>query len=564
MIDQSGESGKSVENVRKITPEQNPDRINIKEYWKILWRKKYMLIVPAAISLIISVFGVKQLTPVYQSSAVISAERDRAFSGSVDRYISDNGINSRDRRYLSMVRAEINSTGFLESVIERLGLMEAAAAGGFLREREAGEEEVSPENRLRRRLTGLLSEKVEVSSPAPGFYRIGVLDTDPENAYILAEKITEAYLDAQQMQKLAGIRKAGAFSNEQLAIYREKLDASEKELARLEAELNRSDQEGNPVSARNVNSAKVRLNNLKAEVGKNRITLNRIRSRLTSIFEMIPSSREIAENERIQSLENQLSAIGDERMMAVMGSESGLDGIDQRIESLWNQLRTRIGGIVREEYSVVSDEYHPIITEYFFQQYKLQYYQAKVNKLEGYIEQYENDLQRRPMLERRIESVRREVENNRTIYQAFLESKTSAQISEAVQTSQLGLNFEIIEKARKPLSPVKPNKIKIIVIALMFGFSAGAGAILVSEYVDDSFRSVEEVEKVLQLPVLGTIPKTVDQFQWERKELGRKMLVWIVSIFIFASVISGAIYYYANSLRSSRLGFKISDTIKGD
>ncbi|MFO7915862.1 MAG: GNVR domain-containing protein [Candidatus Krumholzibacteriales bacterium] len=553
-----------MDNVRKITPEQNPERIDLKEYWKILWRKKYMLIIPAVISMAISIFGVRQLTPVYQSSTVISAERDRAFSGSVDRYISDNGGNSRNRRYLSMVRAEINSTSFLESVIEKLGLMEAAAARGYLRDRQSGEEVVSPEDRLRRELVGLLSDKLEVSSPAPGFYRIGVLDTDPENAHILAEEITEAYLDAQQTQKIAGIRKAGAFSNEQLAIYREKLDASEKELARLEAELNRSDQEGNPVNGRNVNAAKVRLNNLKAEVGKNRITLNRIRNRLTSIFEMIPSSRRIAENERVQSIENQLSATGDERMLAVMGSESGLEDIDQRIESLWDQLRARIGAIVREEYSEVSGEYHPIITEYFFQQYKLQYYQTKVNKLEGYIEQYENDLQRRPMLERRIESVRREVENNRAIYQAFLESKTSAQISEAVQSSQLGLNFEIIEKAKKPLSPVKPNKIKIIIVALMFGCATGAGAILLSEYVDDSFKSVEEVERVLQLPVLGTIPRTVDQFQWERRDLGRKMLVWIVSIFIFASVISGAIYFYANSLKSSRLGFRISDTIKGD
>ncbi|MBD3178204.1 MAG: hypothetical protein GF417_00645 [Candidatus Latescibacteria bacterium] len=563
MTDPVQQRWKVLDDVRKITPDQEPDRINLKEYWKILWRKKFLLIIPVAISMAIALVGVRYLTPVYQSSTVISAERNRAFSGSVDRYIAEDGGNTRNRRYLSMVRAEINSSSFMESVIDRLGLINAAASRGYFEENVSSTGGISPEDRLRRELIGLLGDKIEVSSPAPGFYRIGVFDTDPDNAHVLAEEITEAYLDAQQRQKIAGIRQAGAFSNEQLAIYREKLDASEKELARLDAELRRSDLENNPVNAGNINAAKVRMKNLKAEVGKNRITLNRIRTRLTSIFEMIPSSREVAENERVQSIENQLSARGDERILANMAGESGLAEIDRQIESLWDELRTRIGSIVREEYSEVSSEYYPIITEYFYQQYKLQYFVAKMNKLEGYVEQYENDLERRPMLQRKYERVKREVENNRTIYQAFLESKTSAQISEAVQSSKLGLNFEVIERAKKPISPVKPNKMKVIVIALMFGCAAGVGAILVSEYIDDSFRTVEQVESILQLPVLGTIPKTVDHFQWERKELGRKVLVWIVSIFIFASVISGAIYFYANSLKASRLGFKISETLRG-
>jgi len=554
-----------VENIRKITPETDSERVNLKEYWKIFWRKKWFLIIPAILSIVITVFGVRYLTPVYESYTVISAERNRVISGSVDRYISeDNGRDNRNRRYLSMVRAEISSGNFLETVIERMGLLDIAAYRGFSA-RNTTDEIISVEERIKRNLIGILANKIHITSPAPGYFRIAVLDTDPENAYILSSEITEAYLDSQQRKKIKGIRQAGAFSNEQLAIYREKLEASEKELARLEAELRSNDLGNNPVNSNNINSAKVRLNNLKAEVGKNRITLNRIRTRLTSIFEMLPSSGQIKESDRVESIENQLIARGDERILASLASGTvGINEIDSEIEDLWRELRTRIGSIVREEYSEVSDEYHPIITEYFFQQYKLQYFQAKMNKLKGYIEQYENDLERRPMLQREYERIRHEVESNRTIYQAFLESKTSAQISEAVQTSKLGLNFDIIEKARKPISPIKPDKFKVIIISLMFGLGIGMGAILISEYIDDSFRTVEEVERVLQLPVLGTIPKTIEQFQWERKEMGRKVLIWIISIFLLTTLISGAIYFYAKSLKSSRLGFKISETIKGD
>ena len=566
MINRGIEDINKVENIRKITPEPDSERINLKEYWKILWRKKWFLIIPAVLSLMITVFGVRYLTPVYESYTVISAERNRVISGSVDRYISeDNGRNNRNRRYLSMVRAEIGSGNFLETVIEKMGLLEIAAYRGSFSAGKNIKEIIPLEERIKRRLIGILGNKINVTSPAPGYFRIGVLDTDPENAYILASEITEAYLDSQQRKKIKGIRQAGTFSDEQLAIYREKLDASEKELARLEAELGSNDLGNNPVNSNNINSAKVRLNNLKAEVGKNRITLNRIRTRLTSIFEMLPSSRQIKESDRVESIENQLLARGDERILSSIASGTvGIEEIDSEIEALWKELRTRIGSIVREEYSEVSSEYHPIITEYFYQQYKLQYLRDKMKKLEGYIDKYENDLKRRPMLQREYERIRHEVDNNRTIYQAFLESKTSAQISEAVQSSKLGLNFEIIEKARKPISPIKPDKIKVIIISLMFGLGIGTGAILISEYVDDSFRTVEEVERVLQIPVLGTIPKTVEQFQWERKEMGRKILIWIVSIFLFTTLISGAIYFYANSLKSSRLGFKISETIKGD
>ena len=58
----------------------------------------------------------------------------------------------------------------------------------------------------------------------------------------------------------------------------------------------------------------------------------------------------------------------------------------------------------------------------------------------------------------------------------------------------------------------------------MFGIVCGLGSIIVTEYMDDSFRSVEEVQRILKLPVLGTIPKTVSHFAWERKKKGRMVL----------------------------------------
>ena len=163
------------------------------------------------------------------------------------------------------------------------------------------------------------------------------------------------------------------------------------------------------------------------------------------------------------------------------------------------------------------------------------------------------------MLEREFNRLMHEVETNRAIYQAFIESKTSAQISEAVQSTNLGVRINIVEKAERSLTPVKPDKIKIILLALIFGIASGLGAILITEYMDDSFRSVDEVERILKIPVLGTVPKTVSHFTWERKKQGKIVLLWIVGLFLFVSIVSGALYIYARSLKATSIGVELHE-----
>jgi hypothetical protein len=133
------------------------------------------------------------------------------------------------------------------------------------------------------------------------------------------------------------------------------------------------------------------------------------------------------------------------------------------------------------------------------------------------------------------------------------------QISEAVQSTNLGVRVSIVEKAQKPYIPVKPDKLKIIFLALIFGVASGIGAILVTEYMDDSFRSVEEVQRILKLPVLGTVPKTITAFAWEKKKRGKIILFWILGLFLFVSIVSGALYMYARSLQATSIGIEMHE-----
>ena len=74
------------------------------------------------------------------------------------------------------------------------------------------------------------------------------------------------------------------------------------------------------------------------------------------------------------------------------------------------------------------------------------------------------------------------------------------------------LNISILEYANPALSPSKPQKAKIMAMALVLGFMFGGGLALLRDWLDFRLRSADEVSAFLGIPVLGVIP-TMDDVQ---------------------------------------------------
>ena len=68
-------------------------------------------------------------------------------------------------------------------------------------------------------------------------------------------------------------------------------------------------------------------------------------------------------------------------------------------------------------------------------------------------------------------------------------------------------NIKIIQKAKMPEKPVSPNKKLNILIAFVLGLMVSVGLSLLLEFMDNTYKSKEELEKVVDLPVLGVIPE---------------------------------------------------------
>lgn len=68
----------------------------------------------------------------------------------------------------------------------------------------------------------------------------------------------------------------------------------------------------------------------------------------------------------------------------------------------------------------------------------------------------------------------------------------------------------IVNKA--VVNTIYPNKNKIIFIGFMVGLVASIGIILVIDYLDDRIKDRERLEKILDIPVLGSVPTHEREF----------------------------------------------------
>lgn len=67
-------------------------------------------------------------------------------------------------------------------------------------------------------------------------------------------------------------------------------------------------------------------------------------------------------------------------------------------------------------------------------------------------------------------------------------------------------NVQIIDQAEVPRNPIKPNKKLNVLIAAVLGVMVGLGVVFLMEYLDNTFKSANDVERHLDLPIIGVIP----------------------------------------------------------
>ena len=131
---------------------------------------------------------------------------------------------------------------------------------------------------------------------------------------------------------------------------------------------------------------------------------------------------------------------------------------------------------------------------------------AKQNRTTALIRDYENRVEVTFGHEQQLLDLTRDYEMSRQNYQALLQKRLNARISENLEKRQKAEQFRIIDPAKIPEKPYKPDRVKIIILGSLLSVGAMAGLIFLRDFLKPSYHRPEDFQDTVQLPVLATIP----------------------------------------------------------
>jgi capsular exopolysaccharide synthesis family protein len=105
-----------------------------------------------------------------------------------------------------------------------------------------------------------------------------------------------------------------------------------------------------------------------------------------------------------------------------------------------------------------------------------------------------------------LETLKKEAESAKSLYDVLLQKLNESDIAASIRSN----NVTIVERASPPRTPVKPDKRRMAAVALVMGLALGVGLVLGRDYLDNTIKDPEEVERYLHLDLLASVPRYED------------------------------------------------------
>jgi succinoglycan biosynthesis transport protein ExoP len=139
---------------------------------------------------------------------------------------------------------------------------------------------------------------------------------------------------------------------------------------------------------------------------------------------------------------------------------------------------------------------------------------------------------RSPRREQEMISITRDYDNLKKTYDDLLQKKEAANISEKLEISQQGDQFQVLDPANLPEKPFKPKPKIIFGFGFLMACFLGFGGAIGLEKMDLSLRGVTDFKYYFDLPILASIP-ILETGKIDRRQILRRTAI-IAGIISFA------------------------------
>lgn len=199
--------------------------------------------------------------------------------------------------------------------------------------------------------------------------------------------------------------------------------------------------------------------------------------------------------ERLEDLRNKVTE--SENRLQEFQKKEGLVGSENMEQISSSRLQFLSDEVTRTQKSVaeLSERYGP-------KHPKMISAKAELESARKRLEEAANNIVLEKSKQFELSKLEREVAANRQLYETFL-----AKFEESDLSAQYTItNAQIIDEARIPKSPIRPDKNKFVLQWGMIGLFCGILLSLFREQLHNTFRTNEDIEQKLALPVLGVVP----------------------------------------------------------
>lgn len=477
------------------TPEA---RLHFLDYWRIIRiRKAVIMTVFLLVVLTTTVVTFVFLKETYSSMVRISVEKESPdVSGP---FTANTPFASYDPFWLQTQFEKLQSHSVLDEVIRKLGLVQRWT------------QKYSPDSPLKPEETYMyLRESMKVrQSRNTSLIEITVYSEDKEEAAEIANAVAEVYKDSRLAQR----REIKSGGIKVLQKHMDEMDLNVAHAKQIVDDMRRTNNitelggenplMGNFSTTLDVETLR-NLNNMRVAADADYVQYHTLLEKITSLDreslrEALPTAMPVPDQQLV-SLSQELTTFRQKLAASVQdyGKEHPeVKRVQSVVEQTEAQIDNRVDGIIQGLKTKVDSA-----------KARLDNITAAVNEAET--KQGELAAKYRPYFDKK-----RELEQLIQVRNA-LKLKIDQETIEA--TLPITTAVEIVDKAIAGLKPVKPRKTLNVILGAIGGLIIGVGLAFFIEYLDTSVKTIDDVERALQAPVLGVIPQNVGALLFEGPE----------------------------------------------